>query len=116
MLRTVHLVDRPDVDALRRHVDQQQAQTLPGRRAALGATQQQAEVRMPGHTAPDLLAVHHEVVAEAVTLGREAGPGPRLGEQLAPDLAPHPNRLEMPRALLIGAGIDQQRRDEVQGR
>ena len=99
-------LDRPRLDAGRRHVDQHErdALVLLGRR--VGAHQAEAPVGLVGVAGPDLLAVDQPVVALVLAPGlqrREVGAGARLGIALAPaDLALDDLRQVLGLLLLVG--------------
>jgi hypothetical protein len=65
-----------------------------------------------GEAGPDLLARDHPFLAVAFGSGGEpgqVGSGPRLTEELAPDLLGRQQREEISLLLFLGAGMDQRR-------
>ena len=84
-------LDRPRLDAGRRHVDQHEARCPRASRRRVGAHQAEAPVGLVGVAGPDLLAVDQPVVALVLAAGLQAGEvgaGAGLGIALAPaDLA-----------------------------
>jgi hypothetical protein len=100
------LAQRPDVHAGVGHVAQEVGHAAVLGHVGIGAGHQDGEPGEVGAGRPHLLAVDHPLVA--VTLGAgaergEVGAGPRLAEQLAPDLLTGPQRLQEPPLLLLGA-------------
>ena len=77
-----------------------------------GAGQEDAVAGLAGQRRPDLLAVHHPLVAVAHGPGRQRGQVAarlRFGEQLAPDLRPVQQPGKQPALLFLGAGQQQGR-------
>ena len=108
----IHLLDRPDGDAGRLHVEHEVRDPPMRLRVRVGASEQDAvagELRQRG---PDLLAVEHVLVAVAHRARRErreVAAGFRLAEQLAPDLGAVEQAGEVA-LLLLGGPRDEERR------
>ena len=87
--RARHLMDRPDLDARRFHVEEEEGQPLMLRHVRIGAHDDDAEIRQMRAGGPDLLPVDDPVVAVALrprAQRRQVRPAGRFGEQLAPHL------------------------------
>ncbi|MCY1409471.1 hypothetical protein D9M71_248220 [compost metagenome] len=108
--------DRPHGDARGLHVDQQEgnAALLLGLR--IGAHQAEDPVGVVGVGGPDLLAVHHVVVAVTHRAGlqrRQVGAGARLGIALAPPVLAAEDARQEARLLLRSAELDDHRRHHL---
>ena len=80
----------------------------------IGAHQHEAPVGMMRGRGPDLLAVHHVMVAVALRRGLqrgEVGSGARLGKALAPPIVEVGGARQEALLLLLGAELDQHRAD-----
>jgi hypothetical protein len=111
-----HLLQRTRVDARQCHVDQQVRQSLVFGHVLVGPAQQQAPVGDVRERGPDLLAVHHEVIALEIGARlhvREIASGVRLREALAPDLLHRKDRRQVPLLLLLGTVGHDRRPGEV---
>ena len=100
-----HLPDRPDLDAGALHVDEEESQTFVLGQRGVVARHHDAPVRVVRARGPDLLAVHHPVVAvthRAHAQAGEVGAAGRLGEELAPDLLAADQLREVAALLLLG--------------
>ena len=89
LLHAVGLLDRPHLDALALHVEEEHRQALVLGHIGIGARDQKAVVGIMRARGPDLLAVDDPVVAllfRARAQARDVGAAGRLGEQLAPDM------------------------------
>ena len=110
--------DRPDADARALEVEQQEADAGMARlRLRVGAHQREHPLRMMPPGGPDLLPVHHEVVALQRRAGRETreiGAGARLRIALRPDHRAVEDRRQVPGLLRRGAELDQDRADVMQ--
>ena len=96
------LAERPDGDARRLHVDQDERDALVLGRARIGAHEEEAPFRHVRHAGPDLLAVDDVVVAVEHGARLEIGEVAArvgLGEALAPDLLGGEDLGEVPLAL-----------------
>jgi len=106
------LAQRPDRDARRLHVDEQEADPLVLGRIGVGAHEQEAPVGDVRHRRPDLLAVDDEMLAvqhaARLEVG-EVGARVRLRESLAPQLVGGQDLLQMPRLLGRRAVLHQRR-------
>ncbi len=105
--------DRPHRDARRLHVHQQERDALlPLRRVRIGADQHEAPVGVVRGRCPDLLPVHHVVVAVALRRGLQrgkVGSRARFGEPLAPPVVEVGGSGKKTLLLLLGAELDQHR-------
>ncbi len=104
-----HLAEGTDLDPGSLHVDEEvgDARVLGG--VGIGAGQEHPAAGVVRARRPDLLAVHDPLVTVAHggrAQPREVRAGPRLGEQLAPDLLAGQQRGEPAGALLVGAVRD----------
>ena len=82
---------------------------------AVGARQHEDPVRPRPQRGPDLLAVQHEVIAVEDGAGaqrREVAAGAGLAEALAPELFGREHRRNVAPPLLLGAVVDQSRRQQ----
>ncbi len=108
-----HVLDRAAIgDAGRAHVDDQLRQPLVLRGVGVGADDQVDPVGRRRPRVPDLLAVHHEVVAVALGAGadrRHVGSGVRLGHADAPRRGAVEDGREVGGLLLGGAELQQGR-------
>ena len=87
--RARHLVDRPDLDPRRAHVEEEERQPLVLRHVRIGPHDDDAEVRQMRARGPDLLPVDDPVIAVALrprAQRRQVRPARGFGEQLAPHL------------------------------
>src|SRR5581483_3390739 len=101
--------DRPRRDPRRRHVDEQEADTLVLRRARVGAHQAEHPVRLIGVRGPDLLAVDDVRIAVedgARLQAGEIGAGARLAVALAPADPAARDRRQVLEALLLRAELE----------
>ncbi len=105
--------DRPHRDARRLHVHEQERDALlPLRRIRIGADQHEAPVGVMRGRCPDLLPVHHVVVAVPLRRGLQrgkVGARARFGEALAPPVIKVGGARQEAFLLLLGAELDQHR-------
>ena len=90
----------------RLHVDEEVADASMLRRIGVGAGDEDAHIGVLRAGSPDLLAVHHIVVAIADGAGlegSEVGAGAGFAEELAPGMLPGNDLREVVRLLLFGA-------------
>ncbi len=116
LVQVMAVVDRDDRahrDARRLHVHQQERDALlPLRRVRIGAHEDKTPVGMMRGGGPDLLPIHHVVVAVAFRrcLQRgKIGSSARFGEPLAPPVIEVGSAGEKALLLLLGAELDQYR-------
>src|SRR5262245_17618049 len=110
----VDLTQRPHLDPGRRHVEHEVRDPLVLGRVRVGPGEQDAELAVVRARAPDLLAVHHPLVAVAHGTGPqpgEVGAGSGLAEQLAPHFLTAQQRGQVPQVLSVGPVRDQRRSD-----
>jgi hypothetical protein len=95
------------------HVEHEVRQALVLGYVGVGTGHQDRPARLVRHRRPDLLPVHHPVVAVAYRPGGEAGevgPGTRLAEELAPHLLAGPQWTQPALVLLVGTVAEDRRR------
>ena len=100
------LAQRPDVDAVAGHVDEEVGDAPVRGHVRIGAGQADAPVGLVGAGGPDLLAGQLPAAIGAYRLRPqrgEVGAGAGLGEQLAPGELAELGRAHEPLALLLGA-------------
>ncbi len=108
------LAQRPHLDTLALHVEQEVGDAVVLRRARVGARQQRAPLGELRGGGPDLLAGDAPAAVDLGGLGGQAGQvgsGARLGKQLAPDHFAAERRRQEPLLLLVGAERDDRRDD-----
>ena len=95
---------------------EQVREAVVARRLGIGAAHDEAPVGAVRERRPHLLAVDHPLVAVEHGAGldvREVGAGVRLGEALAPQLLDRLDLREEPALLLVGAELDERRREQA---
>ena len=112
LIAHIDVGDRADRDARAVHRHQQEADAVLLLRLLVGAHEEKDPVGVHRQRGPDLLPVHHPVVAVQHRLGAQAGEigtGVRLGIALAPDVLAGEDLRQVVVLLLLGAVVDQQR-------
>ena len=111
MVATIDRNDRPHRDAGRFHVHQQERNTLlPFARVRVGADQDKTPIGVMRGGGPDLLPVHHVMIAVQLRGGLqrcEIGTSAGLGETLAPPIVQVRGARQKTLFLLLGAELQQ---------
>ena len=111
-----HLTQRPHLDAGLVHRAQEVREAVVRRRLGIGAAHDEAPVGAVRERGPHLLTGDDPLVAveHGTRLDvREIAPGVGLGESLAPQLLDRLDLREEPALLLVGAELDECRREQA---
>ncbi len=107
-----YLHQRPNLDAVGVHVDQQVSDAFVLRRVRIGANNENAEIGDVSEARPHLLSVNDVVIAGIFSSCSQRGQiaaRPGLGESLAPDLLAGKDRREVCGLLLVCSVGDDRR-------